>query len=147
MRATLDEYFGNLVKLVATRSTCIRRKVGAIIVDRKGRVLSTGYNGVPRGLPHCIDAPCIGANDTPGNSDRCWAVHAEMNAILQCNSVLERAHTLYTTASPCFNCCKVICNTSITRVVSLEAYPDTYGLMLLRQAEIDFDLLKPPGVP
>lgn len=123
---SLDEYFLAMLKLTASRSTCPRRQVGAIITDVKGVVLAMGYNGVPRGFPHCIDNPCEGARDEPGNSSRCLAVHAEQNALLQCSD-LNRAYTMYVNCTPCFTCAKMISNTGIRRIVCLENYPDKMG--------------------
>jgi len=122
-RLSHDEYFLSMLQLVASRSTCIRRAVGAIIVDEKHHVLSTGYNGVPSGFPHCIDKQCAGALDPPGVSFRCLAVHAEVNAVLQCPRI-GLAHTLYVSCAPCFSCAKMICNTPLKRIVCLEPYAD-----------------------
>lgn len=130
MPSRRDQYYLDLVPKVADLSTCVRRKVSAIIVDEKGRILSTGYNGVPSGFPHCIDRPCLGADDPSGDSSRCYAVHAEINALIQC-SELRYAHTMYCSCSPCFSCAKAIANTSIKRIVFLEQYADINGLELL----------------
>jgi len=138
-RPSHDEYFLSLLEHVAARSTCARRKVGAIIVDADHRILSTGYNGVPRGITHCTDIPCPGAHDLPGQTQLCWAVHAEMNAILQCHD-LRYAHTLYTTCAPCFQCAKVIANTNVQRVVSLTDYADHMGRMLLELVHITVEI-------
>src|SRR4051812_34169703 len=118
MRKTRDQYYADMLHLVASRSTCMRREVGAIITDAEGRVLSTGYNGVPRGFPHCLDHPCLGANDLKGDTARCEAVHAEANAILQCPD-LQRACIMYVSVTPCFECAKLILNTPIRNVVVL----------------------------
>lgn len=126
-----------MLKLVASRSTCRRRQVGAIITDVRGHVLSMGYNGVPSRLPHCVEIPCLGTEDPPGDSSRCLAVHAEQNAILQCRS-LENAHTMYVSCAPCFTCSKLISNTPITTVVVTEMYADSLGLGVLRQRGIKF---------
>ena len=134
-RRSLDNYYLDMLKLVASRSTCVRRQVGSIITDVKGVVLAMGYNGVPRKYPHCLDNPCLGANDPKGDSSRCFAVHAEQNAILQCAD-LERAYNIYTTASPCFTCSKLIANTAIMRVIFIDAYPDELGLDVLKRRGI-----------
>ena len=131
-RLSHDQYFIGLLALLAARSTCVRRRVGAIIVDVDHHILGTGYNGVPRHFPHCIDEPCAGVNDPPGNTSRCMAVHAEVNAVLQCFR-LDLAHTLYVTCSPCFSCTKMLCNTKIQRIVCQERYSeDTEALFLQR---------------
>ena len=132
-RLSKDEYFLEMLKLVAARSTCIRRAVGAIITDEDGHVLSTGYNGVPKGSDHCINNPCAGAADLPGNTSNCLAVHSEQNALLQCSD-LPRAHTIYISCIPCFVCAKMICNTGIKKVICVETYADTRGMELLLQS-------------
>lgn len=130
LRPTRDEYFMSILRAVADRSTCARRKVGAIITTEDGRILATGYNGPPRGFPHCIETPCAGRNDPPGDSRRCVAVHAEVNALLQCWRV-DLAHTIYVSCTPCFSCAKMLANTSIKRVVCSEPYADFEGASLL----------------
>src|SRR5574339_726801 len=121
-RLSKNQYFLQMLELITARSTCVRRRVGAIITDRDGHVLSTGYNGTPRGLAHCIDFPCAGSKDESGNTSRCESVHAEANAILQC-SRLDLAKKIYTSCSPCFECAKLIANTYIDEVITLEIYP------------------------
>ncbi len=134
-RLSKDEYFLLIIKLAALRSTCARRQVAAIIVSEDSHILSTGYNGVPRGFPHCTIEPCEGTMDKSGNTERCLAVHAEINALLQCMR-LDLANTLYTSCSPCFACAKAIANTPITRVVCTEEYSDKRGKNILTQAGI-----------
>jgi dCMP deaminase len=85
----------------ALRSTCARRRVGAVIVDGNYHVLSTGFNGVPSEAPHCIDVPCPGAKAESGTDlDRCYAIHAEQNAVRYCPHI-DRAFAIYTTTQPC----------------------------------------------
>ncbi len=136
-RPSRDAYYLEMVAVAAKRSTCPRRAVGAILVDGRGVVLGVGHNGVSRGFTHCSENQlppnvCQGALDPKGDTHRCWAVHAEVNAILQCADV-DRAHTLYCSATPCFACAKIIANTSITRVVVAEVYdePQPSGLAVL----------------
>jgi dCMP deaminase len=121
-----------MLQLVAARSTCIRRAVGAIITDKEGHVLSTGYNGVPKDFDHCIDVPCLGASDMPGDTSSCMAVHAEQNALLQCND-LNRAHTIYCSCVPCFVCAKMLANTGIEVIICAEDYADKKGLLVLAE--------------
>lgn len=124
MRAPHEHYFLQIAKVVATRSTCPRRAVGALMVSRENTILSTGYNGVPAKFKHCIDYPCGGQDDAPGQTSRCLAVHAEQNAILQCKDT-TLIHTLYVTVSPCFVCTKMLLNLpNLKRVVFIEKYPD-----------------------
>lgn len=134
-RPSHDTYFLSMLRLVASRSTCARRKVGAIIVSKDNHVLATGYNGVPRGFDHCIDTPCPGAEDESGNSERCLAVHAEINALLQCQDI-TKADKMYTSVMPCFACAKAIVNTTIKEIVCVEAYPDTRGAQLLHESKV-----------
>lgn len=124
MRPTKDEYFGVMSYLVATRGTCARRKVGCVLVNDKGHVLATGYNGVAAGVPHCAEGtPCEGATAPSGtNLDGCQAIHAEQNALLQCRNVYE-IETCYCTASPCLTCVKLLLNTSCKKIVFGEEYP------------------------
>lgn len=131
MRKSREGYFVDMLQFVAARSTCARRAVGAIITDNQGIVLSMGYNGTPRGWTHCLDHECPGALDPTGNSARCYAVHAEQNALLQCQQ-LFRAHTLYVTCSPCFTCAKMIVQTNVERIIFIEPYVDTNGWSMLK---------------
>lgn len=122
-RPDSDTYFLRVAREVSTRATCCRRQVGCVLVNEYGHILATGYNGVARGIPHCIDHPCPGANAESGtNLEACQAVHAEANALLQCADV-NRIETVYCTASPCINCLKLLMNTSADRIVFLEVYP------------------------
>ena len=124
-RVSKDAYFINMAKLVATRGTCARRKVGCVLVNELGHVMATGYNGVPKGHAHCIDNPCPGANLASGcGLDACEAVHAEINALIQCQDTFK-IHTAYVTASPCVQCIKALCNTSLKRIVFEEEYPNS----------------------
>lgn len=116
MRPALIEYFLKIANVVATRSTCSRRQVGAVITDGYGYLLSTGYNGVPKGQPHCIDTPCAGVAYPVGEGlDVCRAQHAEVNAITHCRD-LQSASILYCTTSPCMSCAKLIGATNINIV-------------------------------
>ncbi len=119
-RVPWDVYFMNIAREVATRSTCDRKFVGAVIVRDK-TILSTGYNGSIRGLPHCSD---VGHQMEGGH---CVAtIHAEANAIIQAakNGVRIDGGTIYTTASPCWNCFKLIANAGLSRICYGEFYRD-----------------------
>lgn len=121
-RPERDEYFLQIAQLAARRSTCLRRAVGCVLVDRFGHIVGTGYNGVPRQRPHCINDPCPGATSSSGEKlDLCEAVHAEINALLQCRDV-EQIETIFVTCSPCVQCCKALMNTGATRLVFAEEY-------------------------
>lgn len=120
-RLSLDLYWLGVLAHVKARSTCPRRQVGAILTDGRGRILSTGYNGSPVGLPHCTDTPCAGRDDPHGDNSRCLAVHAEQNCLLQCRDLTD-ARVLYTSSTPCYACAKVLLNTPVTKIVAEEVY-------------------------
>lgn len=134
-RLELHEYYLQMLEQVASRSTCRRRKVAAIVTDVRGMVLSMGYNGVPRGITHCLDFPCPGAQDESGDSSRCEAVHAEQNAIIQCAD-LSRAYTLYCSCTPCFTCAKMIVNSPICLVIAASWYNDEAGHNILERGKV-----------
>jgi dCMP deaminase len=120
VRASWDEYFMNIAREVASRSTCERKFVGAVIVRDK-TILSTGYNGSIRGLPHCDEVGHM------MEDDHCVrTIHAEMNAIIQAakNGTAIDGGTIYITASPCWSCFKAIANAGIKRIVFGEFYRD-----------------------
>jgi dCMP deaminase len=132
-RISWDRYFMNLAVQAATRSTCPRKQVGAVIVRDKA-VLATGYNGSLRGLPHCTDVGCLMEN---GHCVR--TVHAEANAILQAarhGAGIEHAD-IYVTASPCWDCFKLIANAGIHRVFYGEFYRDERITEFARDAGLE----------
>ncbi|MDI3317711.1 MAG: dCMP deaminase family protein [Bacillota bacterium] len=120
MRPGWDEYFLSVAELVAERATCDRQHVGAVLV-RERRILATGYNGAPRGLPHCTEVGCLlyGEHCTR-------AVHAELNALLQCArfGVAADGATLYCTHTPCVECAKALINAGVREVVYRRPYAD-----------------------
>ena len=122
-RPTKDQYFVNMAHLAATRSTCLRRSVGCVLVNSRGHILSTGYNGVAAGRPHCNEGhPCKGADSPSGtNLDGCQALHAEQNALLQCPDVHDIA-VCYTTTQPCMTCTKLLLGTSCHTIIYSESY-------------------------
>lgn len=122
-RMSKDEYFSNMAQLVSRRATCARRSVGCVLVSGRGHVLATGYNGPASGSDHCIDTPCPGASYPSGTGlERCEAIHAEQNALLQCRDVFE-IETAYVTTLPCMTCTKLLLNTSCKRIVYVQDYP------------------------
>jgi len=144
-RPSWDEYFLGIAKEVSKRSTCIRRSVGALLVRGK-RILTTGYNGPPSGLPHCIDVGCL--RDEIGvpsgqRQELCRGLHAEQNALLQAAiyGVSVEGATLYSTTTPCALCAKMLINARIERIVALEEYPDEFARKLLKDAGIKVDLV------
>ncbi len=146
-RPTLDEYFMEIAHVVAKRSTCLRQKVGAVIVKDK-RILATGYNGAPSGLPHCDVVGCLREKLSVPSGERqelCRGVHAEQNAIIQAAKfgISVDGGTLYSTHCPCITCAKIIINAGIRRVVYGREYADKNGLKLLEEAGIEVVFFKP----
>ena len=138
-RISKDHYFMNIAIEVSRRSTCTRRQIGAIIVSDVGEIKSTGYNGNPRGLPHCEEMGCIRDKmEIPSGTrlETCTAVHAEQNALMQAGTN-SRGSTLYSTIVPCPICARMILNAQIARVVYIGDYSDLSGLELLEQAGIE----------
>ena len=130
-RFSRDELLGNIAKLVARRSTCLRSSVGAVLA-REGRIISMGYNGAPAGMPHCEPETC-------GPDGGCIrTVHAEANAIAFAakTGIETDGSTLYTTLSPCNDCAKLLINAGIARVIYWEAYHDAEPLHLLRDTGV-----------
>ncbi len=146
IRPSWDKYFMSIANIVRTRSTCVRRQVGAVLVNDKHQIISTGYNGVPRNIRHCTIANCPKLHEKSGEkNDLCPAVHAELNAIIQAAtaSFSPEGATLYTTTRPCSSCTKAIINAGIKRVVFTQDYTDP----LLRSGwlntdEVNFELYK-----
>ena len=140
-RPSWDNYFMEITLLVATRSTCMRRRVGALIV-RKKRILSTGYNGAPKGLPHCLDVGCLRDHYgiPPGERhELCRGIHAEQNAIIQAatSGVSIEGAVLYSTHHPCSQCIKMILNAGIKKIIYLEGYPDELAKSLANEAHLE----------
>lgn len=135
MRPSRDEYGIAKALLAATRSTCLRRAVGAVAVNVRGHELATGYNGVPSGFPHCNEGhPCPGAGAASGTElDACLAVHAEVSMLSQCPDVWA-IDTVYISCSPCFGCVKALLSSGCRRIVFAEAYPHPEAGALWRRA-------------
>lgn len=120
---------------LAERSTCGRRKVGCVLTDVHGRILSTGHNGVAKGEPHCTEHPCPGASCPSGMGlELCEAIHAEQNALMFCPDVMK-IHACYTTASPCITCVKMLMNTSCQAIHFIEEYPHPRAQALWIQSQ------------
>ena len=139
-RLSWDEYFMNIAKLVAERSTCLRNHVGAIIVKER-HILATGYNGAPRGIQHCRAAGCLREELNVPSGERhelCRGIHAEQNAIIQAAAfgVGIAGSTLYSTHHPCIVCTKMIINARINTIVIKGDYPDRLSQQMLNEAEI-----------
>lgn len=122
-RIEIDDYFMMIAAVVGRRSTCGRRRVGCVLVDVHNHIIATGYNGVPMGFDHCLSHPCEGACLPTGTGlDKCLAIHAEQNALLQCSDIFA-IDRCYTTTSPCIHCVKPLLNTSCKRIIFGEEYP------------------------
>jgi len=130
-----------ITNLVATRATCLRRKVGAILVKDR-RILATGYNGPPKGVPHCDElGGCLREKLGVPSGERqelSRAVHAEQNAIIQAAKMgtnIDGA-TLYVTNHPCFICAKMLINAGVSKIIFADGYPDKYAEDILKQANV-----------
>lgn len=141
-RRSWDNYFMAIAELVAKRSTCLRRNVGAVIVKDK-RILATGYNGAPSGIAHCSDVGCL--RETLGvppgeRHEICRGIHAEQNAIIQAATfgASISGGMIYTTHQPCFICTKMLINAHIASITYKEEYPDELAINMLRDAGIPF---------
>lgn len=146
LRPSIDEYFIQFADLASTRSTCVRRQVGAVLVRDK-HILSTGYNGAPMHTKHCTTETCLRLKTgvKPGERhELCRGVHAEQNAIIQCalHGVSSRDATLYVTHSPCTICAKMLINAGIQRVVIKRKYPDKEGIQMLLDSGVTIEFLE-----
>ena len=146
-RPSWDQYFMDIAKQVAARSNCMKRQVAAVIVSER-RIISTGYNGTPRGVKNCNEGGCPrcnGFSESGRNLEECLCSHGEENAIVQASyhGIAIRDATLYTTYSPCLICSKMIINAGIRRVVYNEAYPlNGTATAMLKEAGVDLVNLK-----
>ncbi len=145
-RPTWDEYFISIAKLVSTRSTCLRRKVGAILVKDK-KILTTGYNGAPSNIEHCEKTGCLRERLKVPSGERhelCRGLHSEQNALLQAalHGVSVKDAILYSTTHPCIICAKMIINAGIKEVVIAGGYPDKMSRDLLKEAGIKIRIYK-----
>ena len=145
-RPSWDEYFMGITDLVAGRSTCIRRKVGAVLVKEK-RILCSGYNGAPSSVPHCRETGCLREQLNVPSGEKhelCRGVHAEQNAIIQAafHGISVRGATLYCTHQPCSICAKMIINAGITRVIYGDGYNDPMSETMFDQAGIELTALR-----
>ena len=134
-------YFLHIARVVASRSTCLRRRVGAVLVLER-RLLTTGYNGTPTGLKHCLETCCLREQLQVPSGERhelCRGLHAEQNAIIQAaiHGVAIKGATLYCTHFPCTVCAKMIINAGIVSLVIAEEYPDPLAKELFDEAGIE----------
>lgn len=139
-RPSWDDYFMEMTKLTATRSSCLRRHVGAVLV-KETRVIATGYNGAPAGVTHCEVTGCLRQKLNVPSGQRhelCRGLHAEQNAIIQAAlyGVSTEGTTIYCTTKPCSICTKMIINAKITKIVYGEYYEDSLADELLKDTDI-----------
>jgi len=135
-----DEYFLEVASLVSRRATCLRRRVGAVLVKDK-KILATGYNGAPSGIRHCIDTLCLRDKLKIPSGQRhelCRGLHAEQNVILQAAlyGVSTKGSALYVTNQPCIICTKMLINAGIKEIIISEGYPDKMAMDFLKEAKI-----------
>mgnify|MGYP003590389998 FL=1 len=140
-RPSWDQYFIDITYLVATRSTCLRRQVGALLVKDRN-ILATGYNGTPSGIRHCEETGCLRAKLNVPSGERhelCRGLHAEQNAIIQAarHGVNIDGATLYCTTMPCIICTKMLINAGIRRVVYAEGYADELAREMIQESGIE----------
>jgi dCMP deaminase len=140
-RPSWDRYFIDITRLVATRSTCLRRGVGALLVKDRN-ILATGYNGAPSGISHCSEAGCLRERLNVPSGERhelCRGLHAEQNAIIQAarHGVNIDGATLYCTTMPCVICTKMLINAGIRRVVFDEGYADDLAREMIAESGIE----------
>ena len=140
-RPNWDKYFLEIARIVSKRSTCLRRKVGALIVKDR-RILATGYNGTPSGIRHCAEVGCLRAKLKIPSGQRhelCRGLHAEQNVLLQAAlyGISLRDSSLYITNQPCIICAKMIINAGVREVVIAGSYPDKMAGEFLDEAGID----------
>lgn len=145
-RPNWDEYFLELAQLVSKRATCLRRRVGAVLVKDK-RILATGYNGAPKGLEHCLDIGCLRDKLKIPSGQRhelCRGLHAEQNVLLQAAlyGISTKDSSLYITNQPCIICAKMIINAGIKEIVFKGNYPDKMARDFLREAKIKIRRIK-----
>lgn len=150
-RPSYDEYFMEMAYVVAKRSTCLRRKVGAILVKDK-HILSTGYNGAPKGLKHCSEVGCLRENlDVPSGErhELCRGLHAEQNAIIQAAvfGVSIKDSILYCTNTPCVVCVKMLINAGVKEIIFSGDYPDDLAKKMLSESNINIKIFNSQNSP
>lgn len=133
-------YFAEIADLVSSRSTCLRDQVGAVIV-KESQILSTGYNGAPKGLPHCSEVGCLREQMGVKSGERhelCRGLHAEQNAIIQAayHGISVRGGKMYCTTRPCSICTKMIINAGIEEIIYIDEYNDELAAQLLKESKL-----------
>jgi len=149
-RKTKDVYFAEISDLVSSRSTCLRNQVGAVIV-KDSQILSTGYNGAPKGLPHCSEVGCLRDQLGVKSGERhelCRGLHAEQNAIIQAayHGVSVNGAKIYCTTKPCSICTKMIINAGIEEIIYIEDYDDQLATQLLKESNLSMRQVSIPRI-
>ncbi len=148
-RPSWDEYFMEITNLVASRSTCCRRKVGAVL-GKQENILATGYNGAPRGLSHCLEDGCLRERENIPSGERhelCRGLHAEQNAIIQAayHGISINGASLYCTNLPCVICAKMLINAGIKEIIYQEGYMDRLAEDMIVESGISLKQFRPQG--
>jgi dCMP deaminase len=151
IRPSWDEYFSKTAYLVSERSTCLRRRVGAVLVKDK-QILATGYNGAPSGIAHCEEAGCLRQELKVPSGQRheiCRGLHAEQNVLLQAarHGVSVKGSILYITNAPCVICAKMIINAGIKEIIISGDYPDKMAIDFLKEAKVKLRRIDRSGYP
>ena len=146
-RPSWETYFMNITNLVSQRSTCLRRAVGAVLVKDK-RILSTGYNGAPANLKHCLEVGCMREQmgiESGKMHELCRGIHAEQNAIIQAayHGVSVKGAVIYCTNQPCSICARMIINAGIVKIYYQSGYADSLAIELLAEAHIELKQIEP----
>lgn len=147
-RPSWDDYFFSMAKVVGSRATCPSRQVGCVVVDADTMsIISTGYNGSPRGTEHCTSA-CL---DRTSGSDfrKCRALHAELNAILNAafNGVNTRGAVMYLTTTPCVFCSRAIVQAGISEVRAMSRYPHDDAIAMLNEGGVNVSIIQGVTLP
>jgi dCMP deaminase len=153
MRPEWNQYFMEMATVVAKRSTCLRRQVGAVLVKDR-RILASGYNGAPTGMAHCAETGCLRQKQNVPSGQQheiCRGLHAEQNAIIQAalHGISTYNSVMYVTHQPCVICAKMMINAGIKSVIMNDAYPDVLAESMLREAGIELSIMtnsNPQGV-
>ena len=145
-RPSWDEYFMEVAHLVSKRSTCMRRKVGSVLVKDK-RILATGYNGAPSGLDHCFKTGCVREKLKIPSGQRhelCRGLHAEQNALIQASlhGISVKDSAVYATNQPCMICAKMLINAGIKEIIISDGYPDDFSMDMLKSARVKVRTIK-----
>jgi len=145
-RPSYDEYFMEMAHVIAKRSTCLRRKVGAILVKEK-HILSTGYNGAPKGMKHCSEIGCLREHMNIPSGERhelCRGLHAEQNVIIQAAvfGTSIKGSTLYCTNTPCVVCVKMLINAGVQEIIYAGDYPDELAKCMLSESGLKIKRFK-----